>query len=332
MGRVNSRVSLVGVVIVALANAATAWAQSDEFPRRGRERITRSPVDDDFPSVASAAFDTEVKITPSDGAVWDLFGISVAIDGDTALVGARFGDCNGKDTGSAYFYQRDQAGVDTWVEVTKITASDGAQNDSFGWRVAISADTAIVGAFWDDDNGFDSGSAYLYRRDVGGLNYWGEVTKITASDGTQGDHFGVSVSIDGDTAIVGAWHDDDKGGNSGSAYVYVSSGCTAAGCDDDNPCTFDRCVASACLNTNTRYGDVAGPKGVCGPDGGVDLWDMLAALDGFAGQFAEGCALVNIDIAGAGGGCEPDDSIDLADILGVLDALQGVDNCCGNRR
>jgi len=220
VNRVNSaRRVCVGVVVVAFANVGTTWAQSDELPRRLRERINRTLVDEGYPS-AGAAFDTEVKITASDGAGSDNFGWSVAISGDTAIVGARFGDGNATDSGSAYVYRGDEGGVDNWGQVTKITASDGAGFDFFGVSVAISGDTAIVGAPTDDDNGTDSGSAYVYRRDERGVDNWGQVTKITASDGAAGDHFGESVAISGDTAIVGASTDDDNGDGSGSAYVY----------------------------------------------------------------------------------------------------------------
>ena len=108
-------------------------------------------------------------------------------------------------------YGEDEGGVDTWGEVTKITASDGAADDLFGVSVAISGDTAIVGALHDDDNGSSSGSAYVYRRDQGGVDNWGQVTKITASDGAALDVFGRSVAISGDTAIVGAIWDADAG-------------------------------------------------------------------------------------------------------------------------
>ena len=98
--------------------------------------------------------------------------------------------------------------------------SDGTSDDYFGRSVSISSDgsTAIVGARYDDDNGSQSGSAYIYKL-VEGI--WQE-TKLLASDGADGDYFGQSVSIssDGSTAIVGAYGDDDNGTLSGSAYIY----------------------------------------------------------------------------------------------------------------
>jgi len=111
----------------------------------------------------------------------------------------------------------------TWTQEQKITASDGAERDFFGSSVSISGDTAIVGAFFNADAGLVSGSAYIFERDA--LGNWVEVSKLTASDATLQGQFGRSVSISGDTAIVGARGDDsacpsELGCNSGAAYVF----------------------------------------------------------------------------------------------------------------
>jgi hypothetical protein len=160
------------------------------------------------------------KLLPGDGAADDYFGHSVSISGDTAIVGAYGDDDNGSGSGSAYIFTRDQGGADNWGQVKKLLPGDGAAGVWFGASVSISGDTAIVGARWDDDNGSSSGSAYIFSHDQGGADNWGEVKKLLASDGAAGDEFGYSVSISGDTAIVGAMWDDDNGNNSGSAYVY----------------------------------------------------------------------------------------------------------------
>ncbi len=132
----------------------------------------------------------------------------MSISGDTAIVGAFYDDDKGNNSGSAYIFSRDQGGADNWGEAKKLTASDGAADDRFGNSVSISGNTAIVGAPQNDDNGNDSGSAYIFSRDQGGADNWGEVKKLTSSDGAAGDDFGISVSISGSTAIVGAWEDD----------------------------------------------------------------------------------------------------------------------------
>ncbi|MFC1981249.1 FG-GAP repeat protein [Chloroflexota bacterium] len=160
------------------------------------------------------------KLIASDGATDDLFGYTVSISGDTLVVGAYQDDDNGSDSGSAYVFARNQGGADNWGQVAKLIASDGAEDDRFGRTVSISGDTLAVGAHGDDDNGSESGSAYVFERNQGGADSWGQVKKLTSSDVATGDNFGLSVSISGDTLIVGAVWDDDNGSNSGSAYLF----------------------------------------------------------------------------------------------------------------
>ena len=160
------------------------------------------------------AWTQEAKITASDGAAYGWFGDSVAISGDSVVVGAKGDDGAGTDSGSAYIFKRDGT---AWTQEAKITASDGAAWDHFGWSVAISGDYAVVGAYGDGDAGSMSGSAYIFKRDG---TAWTEQAKITASDGAAYDQFGVSVAISGDYAFVGAYLDDDAGSESGSSYIY----------------------------------------------------------------------------------------------------------------
>ncbi len=213
------------------------------------------------------------KITASDGAELDDFGSSVAISGDTAIVGATGDDDNGGDSGSAYVYQRDQGGVDNWGQVTKITACDAAALDRFGLSVAISGDTAIVGAKDDDDHGSTSGSAYVYRRDEGGVDNWGQGTKLTASDSAAGDQFGRSVAISGDTKIVGANQDDDNGTDSGSAYLFFAA----------SSCPWDLdgsgiVGATDLLSLLVNWGKCPGCPADFDGNGSVGATDLLALL------------------------------------------------------
>ena len=170
-----------------------------------------------------ASWQQEAKLLPSDGAAGDRFGWSVSISGDYAVVGSDLDDDNGSQSGSAYVFKRSGT---SWVEEAKITASDGAPDDQFGGSVSISGDYAVVGAPFDDDKGSKSGSAYVFKRSG---TSWVEEAKITASDGAPDNQFGGSVSISGDSvAVVGAWSDDDKGSKSGSAYVFKRTGTTWA--------------------------------------------------------------------------------------------------------
>jgi len=160
----------------------------------------------------------EQELTAADGAADDYFGISVAIDGDTVVVGASWDDDKGDNSGSAYVFTRTGSG---WTEEQKLLAADGAADDYFGMAVAIDGDTVVVGASWDDDKGDNSGSAYVFTRTA---SVWTQDQKFLAADGAAGDHFGVAVAIDGDTVVVGAHRDDDKGNDSGSAYVFQRTG------------------------------------------------------------------------------------------------------------
>lgn len=153
------------------------------------------------------------KLTASDSALGDHFGTSVAVSGTTAVIGSRFDDDDGSNSGSAYVFD-----VTTGGELFKLTASDAAAVDYFGEAVAVSGMTAVIGAYGNDDDGADSGSAYVFDVTTGS-----ELFKRTASDGTAADYFGISVAVSGDTAIIGAKYDDGGGSNSGSAYVLTDA-------------------------------------------------------------------------------------------------------------
>ena len=102
----------------------------------------------------------------------------------------------------------------------KLTASDAQAGDVFGRSVAVSGDTAVVGASGEDAGGDFAGAAYVFQRDQGGAGNWGEVKKLLASDAQADDFFGVSVAVSGDTAVVGATGEDAGAANAGAAYVF----------------------------------------------------------------------------------------------------------------
>jgi len=163
----------------------------------------------------------QLRLTASDAASNDLFGISVTVSGDTVVVGAFGDDCAaGINCGSAYVYRFNGS---TWVEEQRLTASDAAQQDLFGVSVSVVGNVSVVGAYQKDcPAGQDCGSAYVYR--FNGSN-WVEEGKLTASDAAPDDQFGYSVSVSGDTVVVGAFLKDCAGGQDcGSAYVYRFDG------------------------------------------------------------------------------------------------------------
>jgi len=160
------------------------------------------------------------KIQASDAEANDQFGWRVAISGETVVVGARLEDTGGADAGAAYVFTRSGT---TWTQQAKIVASDAQADDQFGWRVAISGETVVVGAYYEDTGGADAGAAYIFTRSG---TTWTQQAKIQASDAQAEDYFGTSVAISGDTVVVGATGEDAGGANAGAAYVFTRSGTT----------------------------------------------------------------------------------------------------------
>ena len=158
--------------------------------------------------------DFETLLFANDGEDGDLFGRSVSYSGNRVLVGASRDDDSGDASGSAYIFVRKD---DSWTQEAKLVADDGAEFDLFGHAVSLHGDRALVGAHSDDDGGERSGSAYVFSR-VG--SQWVQEAKLSASDATEGDAFGWSVSLFGDRALVGAY--DAEGG--GAAYVFARVG------------------------------------------------------------------------------------------------------------
>ncbi|MEM7537803.1 MAG: choice-of-anchor Q domain-containing protein [Chloroflexota bacterium] len=157
------------------------------------------------------------KLTAGDESDVLRFGQSVAISGDVAIVGANANDDNGVRSGAAYIFERNQDGPDNWGKVTKRTGSEASNPDAgFGKSVSIHGDVAIVGAAIADENMSQLGTAYIFERNQDGANAWGEVIKLTASDGTNGDQFGASVATNGEVVAVGA-----IGDFSGRHAVYI---------------------------------------------------------------------------------------------------------------
>jgi len=263
----------------------------------------------------------DAKLLASDGAEDDNLGRSVSISGDTIVVGAPYHD----SYGSAYVYRKPDEGwngAGVLNEDAKLLASDGADEDSFGY-VSISGDTIVVGAFDDDDNGNDSGSAYMFEMpEIGWSGTINEDAKLLASDGAANDYFGYKTSISDDTVIVGAFRDDDLGDRSGSAYVLVCTGacCIGSGCFSSSEAD---CFAAdgTFMGNYIECADIPCPEpcpaDLTGDDQ-VDIEDILVVLDLWgdcpdpcppycAGDLTEDCT-VNIDdifaILGMWGPCE----------------------------
>jgi hypothetical protein len=153
----------------------------------------------------------EQKLTASDADSWDNFGVCVSMNPDVCLVGARGNDGY---AGAAYVFRYSEP---NWIQEAKLVAFDRAENDWFGTSVAIDDDVCVVGAVGDDDDGEQSGSAYVFRFD--GAD-WLHEAKLTASDGMYYDDFGESVAVNSNVCLVGAYRDGDDVSYTGSAYVF----------------------------------------------------------------------------------------------------------------
>ena len=153
------------------------------------------------------------KLTAFDATVDARFGGSVAVTADKIVVGAYFDDDNGSMSGSVYVYDAN----DLTAQPTKLTAFDGDVGDTFGRSISASDDKIVVSAKFDDDNGSNSGSVYVFDAN----NLSAQPTKLTAFDGVANDNFGTSITVDANNIFVSAVYDDnDNGSSSGSVYVY----------------------------------------------------------------------------------------------------------------
>ena len=163
--------------------------------------------------------DEETLIAP-DAASSDRFGTDVDIDGDVIVVGSPENDDNGLNSGSFYVF-RFEGGIEPWGDGIKITASDAADDNMFGWRVSVSGDVALVAA---NTQGLflDSGAAYLFRYDGA---VWNEEQKLTPPvESADPSEFAHDVVVSGSVAIVGARVDNGLAATSGVAYVYSFDG------------------------------------------------------------------------------------------------------------
>ena len=208
-----------------------------------------------------ANWNEEAKLTPSDPAANNLFGNSVAISGDVALIGDYRDDDNGNSSGSAYVYRFNGT---NWIEEAKLTASDGATGDAFGQSVSVSGEVALIGAVWDDEGLYDTGSAYVFRFD--GTN-WNEEAKLTASDPAWADRFGKSVSISGDVAVIGAFQPFPDPYPHGPGKAYVFGG--LSDCNDNG--TLDICDIADGTSQDTNANGI--------PDECECPWDLDGSGD-----------------------------------------------------
>ena len=309
----------------------------------GNTAVVGAFLDDNRVSDSGAAYVFEkiggvwaqtAKLTAADGAAFDWFGFSVAVSGNTAVIGSVFDDDRGTASGSAYVFEKFGA---LWSQTAKLTAADGAHSDEFGFSVALSGNTAVIGVKGGDGLVADSGSAYVFEK-IGGV--WTQSAKLTAADGAEGDQFGYSVAVSGDTAVIGAFLDNDLGSNSGSAYVFEKIGgvwtqsakLTAADGAEHDQFGFSVAVSGDTAVIGSRNGD-----GLVANSGSAyvfekigALWSQTAKLTASDGaQFDEFGVSVALSGDTAVIGARNDDDLGFNSGSAYVFALEGED-CNGN--
>ncbi len=282
--------------------------------------------DDEKATAAGAAYvfrrsggvwSREAKLTASDAMDGAWLGCSVAVSGDTVVVGAAYDGAVAPDAGAAYVFVRSGS---VWEQQAKLTPSDATPTgDEFGTSVALSGDTALVGAYRDDEAASDAGAAYVFTRSG---SVWSEQDKLLESGAAAGDLLGSSVALHGDTAVLGTPGDDPGGvGDAGSAYVFTRSGSTwaqRAGLAASDAAENDNLGYSVALDGGTAVVGAYRDDSTAGVDAGSAyvftgsgaVWAeqaKLTASDGKGGDWFGNAVAVSGDTAIVGA-CNYDDA------------------------
>jgi len=225
-------ITILTLTTISKAQTSPPWEETDKLlandgeaddhfgasaAMNGTIAVFGAPGDHDNGLVSGSAYIFDVtngqqlfKLFPDDGSKYDQFGYSVSVSGNMAVIGAPYKDTDFFQAGAAYVFD-----LTTGRQLLKLAALDGGASDNFGNAVAVDGNLAVIGAFHDHDNGFRSGSVFVFDTTTGQ-----QLLKLLPPDGEPFDLFGNSVAISGNLAIIGVPDDDDNGSNSGSAWVY----------------------------------------------------------------------------------------------------------------
>jgi len=225
----------------------------------------------------SAAQSPQGSLTGSSIIANENFGSSVAIDGNTAIVGAVFHQGIGINSGIAYIFDRTGS---TWAESAELIASDEDEDDRFGWSSTISGDLAAVSARYNADAGYGSGSAYVFERVAG---VWTETAKLVPNEEKTNDFFGNGITADGNTIVVGSTGHDGMQFDSGAAYVFEKVGGVWTQTfllKADSPQMGDNLGSRLSLNDTDGYLAVSarGIDGVAANVGGVFIFERVGGV------------------------------------------------------
>ncbi len=273
------------------ADTGNVWAFGWSVALDGDIAVIGARWDDTIANQAGAAhvFDISdlknpvetAKLVPLDGAEQDFFGYSVGVAGDVAVVGSIFNDEGGFAAGAAYVYDlTDRANP---VLARKILVPDTAETFDFGWSIAMEGTRALIGARSANTFALDEGAAYLYE--LSDPANPALLTKLGASDGTANDLFGWDVALSADTALIGAYGEDAGASNTGALYVFdVSAGPTACNAADlaepfDSLTFADISAFLVAFTGSDAAADLAAPTGQF----------TFADIAAFLGAFTAGC-------------------------------------------
>ena len=246
-------------------------------------------------SLQSLAFDQwtqHVRISPADANPSLAFGYSVAIDGDTLVVGAYWDHHLETGGGSAYVFIKPAAGWSAVTQAAKLYPSDPGFHEYFGWSVAISGDTIVVGCPYDSTpyGASSHGSAYVFvRPDAGWAGELTETAKLLASDKATSDQFARKVAIDGNVIVIGVPF-DDVGANDdqGSAYVFTRPGSGWANATETAKLTASNGVAGNMFGAAVAISGSTVAVGAYGRNNGLGVGEGMVYIFGASGDWVSG--------------------------------------------
>ncbi|MFO0547016.1 MAG: hypothetical protein U0271_01445 [Polyangiaceae bacterium] len=263
---------------------------------------------------SGSTWSQQAELVASDGLANDWFGVSLALDGDTAVVGAMSNDELATDCGAAYVFVRNGT---TWTQEAKLLPSDGQATDRFGRSVALSGDTLIVGAINQDQLGANAGAAYVFVRNG---TTWTEETKLLAADGAAGDLFGAKVSMDGRTAVIGAFHADTAAGaDAGAAYVFDVHQSDGESCAADSECLSGFCRDGVCCDSDCGGNDLQDCQSCAAVDTGLATDGVCAPVSAASAHVCRG---------GSNDLCDPDEVCDGVDSACPADVVAAAGTVC----
>ncbi len=169
-------------------------------------------------TVFAQQFSEIKKITNPNGAAGDNFGFEVSISGDYAVIGT--GGFGAKNSAVVQVLKKDEGGTDNWGLLTELSPVGITPDDEFGWAASIDGDYIAVGAYKKTTTVLNAGAIYVFFKNEGGNDNWGQVAKLEANDATEYDNLGFSIEITGNYIISGAFNDYDAGAKVGSAYIF----------------------------------------------------------------------------------------------------------------